>query len=84
MSQDFKQTLQTNNNEGQNLYSHLSNIVSKFLLENPQNGYEILEDFSHNIKTDQYNFKAHHEFYDNAQRLATSNPDPEYTEKARK
>lgn len=84
MSQELKQVLQTNNNDNQNLYSHLSNIVSKFLLENPKDGYQILEDYSHNIKTDNYNFKQHNKCVDNSQRVVINDKNPEYIEKARK
>ena len=41
----------------QNLYDHLSNVLAKMLLENPTNAYDVLEEFSHDVKFSGQNYK---------------------------
>jgi len=55
--------------EGQNLLAHLSNVLTKVLLDDPKNAYDVFEDYSHSVKLTKYDFKKHDEFQDNSARL---------------
>ncbi|KAL4480348.1 hypothetical protein ABPG74_020864 [Tetrahymena malaccensis] len=55
--------------EGNTLTNHLSNLLTKLLLDDPHNAYYLFEDESLNIKQSKYDFRKHNEFQDNAERL---------------
>ncbi|EGR31624.1 radial spoke head protein, putative [Ichthyophthirius multifiliis] len=70
MSTFLKQQLeQVVDNEGRNLYNHLSNVLTKLVLDEPKNAYDVLEDYSHHVKLCKYDFKQHSDFTDNTQRI---------------
>jgi hypothetical protein len=33
-----------------NLYKHLSDVLAKLLLDNPENSFDVFEDYSHFVK----------------------------------
>ncbi|KRX05140.1 hypothetical protein PPERSA_06774 [Pseudocohnilembus persalinus] len=86
MSQgDLKQILKEKGQDDKDLYSHLANVVSKYLLDNPDNCYDILEDYSLNVKQSNYDFKNHDQTEDNSQRIRENNGElKEYVEKTNK
>lgn len=42
-----------------NLLHHLSNVLTKLLLADPVNAYDLLEDYSHNVKVLKYDYTKH-------------------------
>ena len=58
--------------EGNNLYNHLSNVLTKLVLDEPKNAYDVLEDYSHHVKLCKYDYKKHDDFIDNTNRICES------------
>ena len=68
-----------------NLYKHLSDVLAKILLDNPENSFDIFEDYSHFVKQIDYDFKKNDQLIDNADRLREKNGElSSYLEKAKK
>jgi len=66
----------------QNLYDHVSNVLAKMLLENPDNAYDVLEEFSHDVKFSGQNYKKDINF-DHKQRTRETYPEiKEWADKA--
>lgn len=79
MAADLKSTLSslTSSKGEENLYSHLSKIFSKILLENPKEAFDIFEDFSYDIKFQGYDIVRQGE---NAERMKETITDlPDYS-----
>ena len=69
-SNALKQKLENiKDKSGKNLNQHLTNILTKLLLDNPKNVYDVFEDYATQIKLFKYDFKKHDDFVDNTQRL---------------
>ena len=68
-----------------NLYKHLSDVLAKILLDNPENSFDIFEDYSHYVKQMNYDYKKIDASLDNAERLREKNGELSgYIEKAKK
>ena len=68
-----------------NLYKHLSDVLAKILLDNPENSFDIFEDYSHYVKQMNYDYKKIDASLDNAERLREKNGELSgYIEKAEK
>jgi hypothetical protein len=63
---DLREKLSKKDENGKDMYSHLENVVAKFLLDDPKNCYEILEDYSYNVKGENYDFKNNETHFDNS------------------
>ncbi|KAM3137989.1 hypothetical protein pb186bvf_009884 [Paramecium bursaria] len=63
----LKEKLQQIKDGNTNLYDHLTNVLTKILLDNPKNAFELFEDYSLQVKQSGYVFQKHQE-YDNASR----------------
>ena len=85
MSTQLKSQLeQIKDKDGVTLCSHLSNVLTKQLLDDPQNAYDVFEDYSQNVKMSKYDFKKHNDFQDNTERLREKYTDVSESFKANK
>ena len=69
-----------------NLNIHLSDVLAKIKLDNPENSFDIFEDYSHYVKQMNYDYKKiDASSLDNAERLREKNGELSgYIEKAKK
>ncbi|CAD8116456.1 unnamed protein product [Paramecium sonneborni] len=63
----LKEKLQEIKDTNTNLYQHLNNVLTKILLDNPKNAFELFEDYSFQVKQSGFTFEKYNEF-DNAER----------------
>lgn len=66
----------------QNLHDHLSNVLAKMLLENPTNAYDVLEEFSHDVKFSGQNYKKDMNFDHKSRLRETYTEIKEWADKA--
>lgn len=65
-----------------NLYDHLSNLLGKMLLENTDKGFDLFEEFSHDVKFSQFDYKKDTNFDHKARMRETYTDVKDWADKA--